>query len=164
MKRGFTLIELLVVIAIIALVGTFAAVAVNSARAKQRDATRLSQVRQLQSGLEDFFNERNTYPAGDRLPLGDAALSACMSLDGFGGDCGSDRTVFMRVIIPTIDSGLSGLVGCGTPARNAYCYSQTVQGTGYQIEFELERGVAEAGLAKGVNCATPDGMDAGACK
>ncbi len=164
MKRGFTLIELLVVIAIIALVGTFAAVAVNSARSKQRDATRLSQVRQLQSGLEDFFNERNTYPAGDRLALGDAALSACLSVDGFDGSCDGGRKVLMRIITPTFEDGLKGLVTCGTPARNAFCYSQTLDGAGYRIEFELERGVAEAGLAKGVNCATPDGMEAGACK
>jgi len=54
-KHGFTHIEILVVVAIIALVGTFSAVAVNSARSKQRDATRLSNVRLVQSALEDYF-------------------------------------------------------------------------------------------------------------
>jgi hypothetical protein len=44
--------ELLVVVAIIALVASFAAVAVNSARSKQRDATRLSNVRLLQSASQ----------------------------------------------------------------------------------------------------------------
>mgnify|MGYP001314964042 CR=1 FL=1 len=76
-QNGFTLVELLVVIAVVALVGVFAAVSVNSARSKQRDATRLANVRQLQSALEDFFNETNQYPDGDLLPLGDSAESAC---------------------------------------------------------------------------------------
>lgn len=163
-RHGFTLIELLVVLAIIGLVGTFAAVAVNSARSKQRDATRLAQVRQLQSALEDYFNETNMYPLGDRLPLGDAAVSSCLSIAGFKGDCSGDQTVFLRFVSGTISSGLKNKVVCGTPARNALCYSSMDDGKGYALVFELENGVKPAGLVKGVNCASPDGMDAGACQ
>lgn len=47
MKKGFTLVELLVVIAIIALLSTLSVVALNSARAKSRDARRLSDIRQI---------------------------------------------------------------------------------------------------------------------
>ena len=61
-QQGFTLVELLVVIAIIALVVVFAALAVNAARSKQRDASRLANVRIVQSALEDYFNEANAYP------------------------------------------------------------------------------------------------------
>ena len=71
---GFTLIELLIVIAIIALIGVFAVIAVNAARSKQRDASRLSHVRMIQSALEDYFNETNNYPEGNLLPLGDVSL------------------------------------------------------------------------------------------
>jgi len=163
-KRGFTLIELLVMFAIIGLVATFAAVAVNSARMKQRDATRLAQVRQLQSALEDFFNENNMYPPADRLPLGDAAVSSCLSMGGFKGDCSGDSTIFLRVLSGTIPSGLENKVVCGTPARNAFCYSSSEDGKAYALEFELENGVKPAGLVEGVNCALPDGMEAGACK
>ncbi len=163
-RRGFTLIELLVVLAIIGLVATFAAVAVNSARSKQRDATRLAQVRQLQSALEDYFNENNLYPPGDRLPLGDVAVSSCLSLGGFKGDCSGDQTIFLRFVSGTISSGLKNKVVCGTPARNAFCYSSAEDGKGYALEFELENGVKPAGLVKGVNCASMDGMEGGACK
>ncbi len=162
-KKGFTLVEILVVVAIIALVGTMAAVAVNSARSKQRDATRLSNVRQLQSAMEDFFNESNHYPNGDLTPLGDASISSCLSTTGFHGDCSLDSAVFLRVVSGTYEKGLDGVVTCGDPARNALCYTQLKEGDAYVIHFELENGLAAVGLQQGVNCATPNGMFAGVC-
>ena len=56
-KKGFTLIELLVVIAIIGLLATIAVVALNSARTSSRDAKRIADVRQVQTGLELYYNE-----------------------------------------------------------------------------------------------------------
>lgn len=162
-SRGFTLLEILVVVAIIALIGIFAAVAVNSARSKQRDATRLANVRLLQSALEDHFNETNSYPIGDLLPLGDASQSACLSVSGFNADCGAESEVFLRIVPATYPDGLDGLVTCGEPARNAFCYTQREEGDGYVIHFELENGLSSVGLQEGVNCATPDGMEAGVC-
>jgi prepilin-type N-terminal cleavage/methylation domain-containing protein len=162
-NHGFTMLEILVVAAVIALVGVFAAVTVNSARSKQRDATRLANVRQLQSAIEDHFNETNSYPPGELLPLGDASQSACLSISGFRSDCGSENEVFLRVVTGTYPDGLDGLVTCGEPARNAFCYTQRAQGDGYVIYFELENRLSSVGLQKGVNCAVPDGMEAGVC-
>jgi len=62
-KPGFTLIELLVVIAIIGLLSTLSIVALNSARAKSRDARRVSDIKQIQTALELYYNENNSYPA-----------------------------------------------------------------------------------------------------
>ena len=161
--RGFTLIELLIVLAIIALVGTFAAVAVNSARSKQRDATRLSNVRQLQSALEDYFNENNAYPVGTTLPIGDPSQSACLSLEGFRADCSTESAVFLQVAPATYEDGLKGVVTCGEPKRNAFCYSQFKEGEQYGIQFEIENALTSVGLQKGVNCVSPIGMKAGPC-
>jgi prepilin-type N-terminal cleavage/methylation domain-containing protein len=70
-QQGFTLIELLVVIAIIGLLASVVLLALNSARAKSRDAKRVADIRQIQSGLELYFNDCGSYP-----PLAPAILDA----------------------------------------------------------------------------------------
>ena len=162
-RRRYTVLEILIMLFVIGLVSVFAGVAVNAARSRQRDATRLSDVRQVQSALEDYFGSTNTYPSGTALPLGDAAASSCLGSNGFNGDCSSDATTFLRTVSSTINTGLKGLVACGSPLRNAFCYSQLQGGNAYAIQFELENALPQAGLAKGINCATPNGMSAGAC-
>ncbi len=162
-EGGFTLIELLIVIAVVALIAVFAAVAVNAARSKQRDATRISSVRQIQSALEDYFNEHNAYPNGDLLALGDASQSSCLGSGGFAVNCSSDASTFLRVVPGTYEDGLKGIVTCGEPARRALCYSSRQDGESYVIYFELENTFAPVGLQSGVNCSTPDGMEAGVC-
>ncbi|OGL94761.1 hypothetical protein A2348_04355 [Candidatus Uhrbacteria bacterium RIFOXYB12_FULL_58_10] len=164
MKRGFTIVELLVVVLIIGLVGTLAAIAVNSARSKQRDASRLSNVRQVQSALENYFNQSNAYPSEESLPLGDSTESLCLGSGGFAASCSGDDNVFLRVVVGTLDKGLDGAVACGTPSRNAFCYSSLEDGSAYAVGFELENALPQVGLVAGANCATPEGMKAGSCE
>ncbi len=61
-SQGFTLIELLVVIAIIGLLSSIALVSLNSARKKARNAKRVSDLRQIQSALELYYSDNNSYP------------------------------------------------------------------------------------------------------
>ncbi len=63
-KRGFTLIELLVVIAIIGILSSVVLASLNSARAKSRDAKRLSDIKSLQLALELYFDQEKAYPIG----------------------------------------------------------------------------------------------------
>lgn len=162
-EGGFTLVELLVVVAIITLVVVFAALAVNAARSKQRDASRIANVRILQSALEDYFNEANAYPDGELLPLGDFTQSTCLGSDGFAGDCSTAESTYLRVVPGIYEDGLEGLVTCGEPSRRAFCYTVLGDGESYVIHFELENALAPVGLQAGVNCATPEGMEAGIC-
>ena len=62
LKQGFTLIELLVVIAVIGILASVVLVSLNSARAKARDARRLSDMRTIQTALEMYYSDNGRYP------------------------------------------------------------------------------------------------------
>ena len=67
-RRGFTLIELLVVIAIIGVLSTVILASLNAARAKARDAKRLSDMHQLQAALEVYASDNGgNYPSTGSL-------------------------------------------------------------------------------------------------
>lgn len=74
-QKGFTLIELLVVIAIIGLLSTLAVVALNNARMKARDAKRVSDIKQVQTALELYYNDVNAYPSA----LGTAVVNGSVT-------------------------------------------------------------------------------------
>jgi len=60
--RGFTLIELLVVIAIIGLLSSIVLASLNTARAKARNASYLSQLDEYQKALTMYFADHGSYP------------------------------------------------------------------------------------------------------
>jgi len=59
--RGFTLIELLVVIAIIGVLSIIVISSLNTARDKGRDIRRKSDLRQIQTALEMYYDKCGTY-------------------------------------------------------------------------------------------------------
>ncbi len=69
-KKGFTLIELLVVVAIIGVLASAVMSNLSKARMKGRDATRISQLRQIQNALAIYYNINGDYPQCLKNELG----------------------------------------------------------------------------------------------
>lgn len=102
-RRGFTLIELLIVIAILGLLSTIITVAMGNARLKARDAKRMSDMKQIQTALELYYTETNSYPAGANLVLGPLRSPAttatgnyaCLDATGFHATGACTGNAFM---------------------------------------------------------------------
>ena len=142
-KRAFTLIELLVVIAIIGILSTLSVLALNSARAKARDAKRISDVRQMRLALEMFYNDYNTYPFQDGL---------------------NELTEMYPTVISEIPVAPSPADGECTEEENTYKYvldSSNSEGSPnayYYLVYCL--GSPVAGITAGIHAATPDSISA----
>lgn len=149
-KKGFTLIELLVVIAIIGLLSTLAVVALNNARAKSRDARRVSDIKQIQTALELFLNDRSAYPTNGTLE-NDSCATGFVSI---GGACINSGGAALTA---TCGAGNTYMASAPTDPLTdaAYCYRYD-SATSYSLRYVLEG--ETAGLAAGANVATPAGI------
>ncbi|HTP56807.1 MAG TPA: prepilin-type N-terminal cleavage/methylation domain-containing protein [Candidatus Paceibacterota bacterium] len=68
MSKGFTLVELLVVIAIIGVLATLVLLQLGTARARARDTKRITDVNQIRTAVEQYFEDNGGhYPASTDL-------------------------------------------------------------------------------------------------
>jgi len=151
-KKGFTLIELLVVVAIMGLLSAVAVVALNQARARARDARRLSDIKQIQTALELFYLDQFEYPA---TPTAGEIGGDCLDEDGFNDvSCDANGTTYMGAVPenpqPRTDGNCSNTV-----------YTYTAVDTGlkhlsYSIRYCLGSAVGE--MTAGAHFATPAGL------
>ena len=135
-KKGFTLIELLVVIAIIGLLSTLSVLALNGARARARDAKRISDIKQIQTALEMYYNENNVYPAST-----------------------SALTTTTPPLIRTVPTAPVPADGACNNTNNPYAYSAsngTTLTSTYTLTYCLGAGVGS--VSSGVHTATPAGI------
>ena len=137
-KKGFTLIELLVVIAIIGLLATIAVVSLNSSRARARDSKRVSDIRQIQTALELYHQEHQSYPEGDGL-----AHEVLDSVSPGGIE---------EYIIPIPEAPTPADGNCDTE-NNTYYYEETEDGKSYQLSYCI--GASTGSLESGHSYATP---------
>lgn len=68
-SHGFTLIELLVVVSIIGILATLITANLNAARSRSRDTVRKGDLKNLQTALRLYYNDKGSYPAS--LPWGE---------------------------------------------------------------------------------------------
>jgi len=140
-KSAFTLIELLVVIAIIGILATISVIALQNARAKSRDAKRAGDIKQVQTALELFFNDKNRYPTVEEWNTGKI----------FSTTSGSTST-YMQIIpsVPTPNDG-----SCSVN-QNSISYTPASDWSSYSISFCL--GNTTGSLTPGPKCLTPGGI------
>ncbi|MDD4412254.1 MAG: type II secretion system protein [Patescibacteria group bacterium] len=132
-QTGFTLIELLVVIVIVGILATLTTVALSTARVKARDAKRISDIKQMQTALELYYNEENTYPPTSALDVGKALVGA------------QSGKTFM------------GKIPAGPNTGETYTYAQINGGTSYTLGYTLEKPVNE--FAAGAAIALPGSIN-----
>jgi len=92
-KRGFTLVEILVVIAIIGILASIVLASLSTARAKGRDAKRVSDLKEVQLALELYYDSNGSYPLtiyGSPSPLVSGGYISVMPIDPNAGACVND--------------------------------------------------------------------------
>ena len=96
-KRGFTLIELLVVVSLIGILATLVIANMNAARERARDATRKSDLRNIQTALRLYYNDFGKYPvgAGTMTACGSGALPVACP---YGVDWTRNSVVYMNIL------------------------------------------------------------------
>lgn len=67
-RKGFTLIEILIVVAIIGILASVVLVGLGPVQRRGRDARRISDLRQVQTGLELYYNKHGIYPSTSDWP------------------------------------------------------------------------------------------------
>ena len=149
-KKGFTIIELLVVISIIGLLATISVVVLNGARRKSRDTKRISDIRQINTALEMYYNDRYSYPADTQFSsvLGTSYGSA-LCYEGFvlnTSYCTTTGKIYLGVV-----------PGNPAPGGVSYVYKQLSSGMDYQISFLLEENL-EGLLKTDPHYGTPYGI------
>lgn len=142
-KSGFTLIELLVVISIIGLLAAVVLVSLNGARAKSRDAKRVSDVHQIMTALELYYSDNSGYPPASGT--GQAAVPAAGS--------GNPKFSTYLQIYPTYPTPIDG---SSCASYTGYAYTQLSSGADYSLTFCVGGKVGT--MNAGVHTASPSGI------
>tara|TARA_B100000508_G_scaffold60333_1_gene46974 strand:+ start:37902 stop:38366 length:465 start_codon:yes stop_codon:yes gene_type:complete len=152
MKKGFTLIELLVVVAIIGMLSSVVLASLNTARGNARDTRRQSDLKQIQTALELYYNVNNAYPNETGCDSSQGTSSGGCPSGGLGGSDWNSSSFIYQALVPTyiqalpVDPMNSGVYYYtyepANPAGQNYCLGVPLEGGG---RFNLKDGTPLAG-------------------
>lgn len=123
-KRGFTIVEMMVVVAIIGLLASVSIAVLSVARAKSRDAKRVSDIQVIRAGLENYWLRNAAYPSEATAINVGSPTYAVLSASGFEEAPGTGE---VYLIIPA------------GPREGEYYQYQSTVSTGYALRFTMER-------------------------
>lgn len=133
-SKGFTLIELLVVIAIIGILASVILAALNSARAKARDAHRVSEVQQIATAVVESLDQN-----GGNFPS-TGGVGVCLGTAGtcWGGTLSGSAAVnaALAPYLPTVPTDPSGRTGTG----DRYIYADASSIVAYHCQQTVQPG------------------------
>lgn len=97
-QKGFTVIEVLVVVAIIGLLASIVLTNLSTAKSRGRDAKRKSDMIQIRTALELYFNEHNSYPITSGEWRGTSVNNGSFDLVGLTGYIPELAPAFMTAL------------------------------------------------------------------
>lgn len=150
LQRGFTLIEILIVMVIIGILATISIGSFQSSQQKARDSQRKSDLQQIVSSLEAYYNDKHQYPES----------STTNTILGCANVSDPDDPVECEWGEPFLDDkGTMYMVGLPDDPREQYDYYYDSDGSYFQLYARLENTldaevptVAEAPANYGISC------------
>lgn len=128
MKRGFTLIEILIVVAIIAVLASAVLVGLGPVQRGGRDARRISDLRQVQTALELYYNKSGAYPSATTwVDLTTALTGAGIGVAKVPNDPISGRNYLYGT------NGTGYVLGADLEDANNSAFQNSAQGTIFGI-------------------------------
>jgi len=133
------------ILLIFSLLSSLAIVALNSARARARDARRISDIKQIQTALELYYLDNNQYPISETYDI----EGMCFCSDGFKSQCSG--TTYMGIIpsSPEPEDGDCSFLD------NFYYYERI---TPYDYKLQYCLGETVDDIHSGTNIATSMGL------
>lgn len=131
-QKGFTLIELIVVIGILGLAASIVLGALNSARAKSRDARRIADLQQIDNALGLLYSDKGYFP-------GDSTSYYVVSNNNYEWSQGCAPANTQEALRPYLPNVCTMYGPNGVGASDVYYYVVLTGGTGYRLGARFER-------------------------
>jgi general secretion pathway protein G len=142
LNTGFTLVELLVVISIIGIISSLGLFTFTSSQQRARDAARKSDIKNMETALRIYFNDKGAYPKSDASFQMQACDPGGTSSCVWGSPWQVGTTVYMQTVPKDPKA----------PAQN-YRYNY-IDSDNFTFQACLENSTDVNGIASGAWCAS----------